>query len=80
VAGSCSDVGDAVDVNCVIFHDECPGLGATLCGSELFVVVVVVVVVVVAAAAVSLLLLLLLLSSSSYDQKIACSDHITLGS
>jgi hypothetical protein len=37
--------GDTVDVSCVVFHDECPGLGAMLCGSELFVVIVVVVVV-----------------------------------
>jgi hypothetical protein len=33
--------GTAADVSCVVFHDECPGLGATLCGDELFVVVVV---------------------------------------
>jgi hypothetical protein len=39
--------GDAVDVSCVVFHDECSGLGATLCGGELFAVVVAVVVVVV---------------------------------
>jgi hypothetical protein len=32
--------GAAADVSCVIFHDECPGLSATLCGGELFVVVV----------------------------------------
>jgi hypothetical protein len=31
--------GAADDVSCVVIHDECPGLGATLCGSELFVVV-----------------------------------------
>jgi hypothetical protein len=34
--------GDAADVSCVVFHDECPGLGA----------------------------------SSSYDQKVACSNHV----
>jgi hypothetical protein len=39
--------GAAVEVSCIVFHDECPGLGATLCSSELFVVVIVVVVVVV---------------------------------
>jgi hypothetical protein len=47
---------DGVDVSCVVFHDECPGQGATLCCGEL--------------------LLLLLSSSSSYDQKVACSDHV----
>jgi hypothetical protein len=32
--------GAADDISCVVFHGECPGLGATLCGDELFVVVV----------------------------------------
>jgi hypothetical protein len=32
--------GAADDVSCVVFHDECPGLGAKLCGVELVVAVV----------------------------------------
>jgi hypothetical protein len=31
--------GAADDVSCVVFHDECPGLGAMLCGVEVVVAV-----------------------------------------
>jgi hypothetical protein len=61
--------GAAVDVSCVIFHEKCPGLGATLYGGELFVVVVVVV-------AVFAAVVIIVRSEGCVLFTSSCRDHV----